>query len=86
MEHPLAVDFVRWIVLLPLIGAAVNFLAGAWHCSTTLGKRAISLVGCGTVAAAFAIAVYAWVTMLAIGAGRSLHARRPVAVDSTSAR
>src|SRR5216684_601589 len=64
MEHPLAVDFVRWIVLLPLLGAAVNFLAGA-VLQRELGKRAISILGCGTVAAAFAIAVYAWATMLA---------------------
>src|SRR5580700_4762923 len=63
MEHPLAVDFVRWIVLLPLLGAAVNFLGGA-VLQRELGKRAISILGCGTVAAAFAIAVYAWATIL----------------------
>jgi len=65
MEHPLAVDFVRWIVLLPLLGAAVNFLAGA-RLQRELGKRAISIVGCGAVAAAFAFAAYAWATMLAM--------------------
>ena len=65
MEHPLAVDFVRWIVLLPLLGAAVNFLIGA-RLQREFGKRAISLIGCGTVAAAFALAVYGWATMLAI--------------------
>src|SRR5579872_4637136 len=65
MEHPLAVDFVRWIVLLPLVGAAVNFLAGA-RLQREFGKPAIGLIGCGTVAAAFALAVYAWATMLAI--------------------
>ncbi len=65
MEHPLAVDFVRWIVLLPLLGAAVNFLAGA-RMQRELGKRAITVVGCGTLAAAFALAVYAWSTMLAM--------------------
>src|SRR6516162_2892237 len=64
MEHPLAVDFVRWIVLLPLLGAAVNFLAGA-RIQRELGERAISAVGCGAVVAAFAIAVCAWVRMLA---------------------
>ena len=64
MEHPLAVDFVRWIVLLPLLGAAMNFLTGALI-QRAFGKRAISVVGCGAVAAAFAIAVYAWVRMLA---------------------
>ncbi len=64
MEHPLAVDFVRWIVLLPLLGAAVNALAGA-YLQRELGKRAISLIGCGTVIAAFAVALYAWAMMLA---------------------
>jgi len=38
MEHPLAVDFVRWIVLLPLLGAAVNFLIGA-RLQREFGKR-----------------------------------------------
>src|ERR1700757_1240625 len=70
MEHPLAVDFVRWIVLLPLLGAAVNFLGGA-VLQRELGKRAISILGCGTVAAAFAIAVYAWATMLTRGPAAS---------------
>jgi NADH-quinone oxidoreductase subunit L len=65
MEHPLAVDFLRWIVLLPLLGAAINFLAGA-RLQRGLGKRAISIVGCGAVAAAFALAVYAWAAMLAV--------------------
>src|SRR6266478_3559814 len=64
MDSPLSVNFIRLIVLLPLLGAAVNFLGGA-VLQRELGKRAISIVGCGTVAAAFAIAVYAWVTMLA---------------------
>src|ERR1700688_3486714 len=65
MEHPLAVDFVRWIVVLPLLGAAVNFFAVP-HLQRGLGKRSISIVGCGTVAAAFALAVYAWAAMLAM--------------------
>src|SRR6202045_3657054 len=65
MEHPLAVDFLRWIVLLPLLGAAINFLAGA-RLQREVGKRAISIVGCGAVAAAFALAFYAWAAMLAV--------------------
>src|ERR1700738_3634773 len=65
MEHPLAVDFVRWIVLLPLLGAAINFLAGA-RLQRGLGKRAVSIVGCGAVVAPFALAVYAWAAMLAV--------------------
>jgi NADH-quinone oxidoreductase subunit L len=65
MEHPVAVDVVRWIVLLPLAGAAANFLAGAWL-QRVFGKRAISLVGCGVVVAAFALAARSWAAMLAV--------------------
>ena len=65
MEHPLAVEFVRWIVLLPLLGAAVNFLAGA-ALQRELGKRAISIVGCGVVIASFAIALMGLVRILAL--------------------
>jgi NADH-quinone oxidoreductase subunit L len=64
VEHPVTVEFVRWIVLLPLLGAAVNFLAGAWL-QRRFGKRVISLVGCAVVVAAFALAVRAFAVMLA---------------------
>ena len=30
MDHPLSVSFIRWIVLLPLVGATINCLLGAW--------------------------------------------------------
>ena len=49
MDHPIPVTFIRLIVLLPLIGATINFLAGAWL-QKTFGKGAISLVGCGPIA------------------------------------
>jgi len=65
MEHPITVSFVRWIVLLPLIGATINFLLGS-RLQKTFGKSAISIVGCGTVAGAFAIAVYGFITMLGL--------------------
>ncbi len=45
------------------LGAAINFLAGAWI-QRTFGKRAVSAVGCGVVALAFLIAVWAFVAML----------------------
>ncbi len=64
MDHPTSVSFVRWIVLLPAIGAAINFLAGAWL-QKAFGKRAISLVGCGVVAIAFLIALRGFAAMLA---------------------
>jgi len=54
MENPVPVDFIRWIILLPLAGAAINFLLGSWI-QRKLGKGAIGLVGCGVVLAAFAI-------------------------------
>src|SRR6266446_6238483 len=65
MDHPLSVAFIRWIVLLPLAGATINFLAG-----TTLqrkfGKRVISLIGCGVVVLAFALAVRVFFLMLTL--------------------
>ena len=79
MDHPIPVTFIRLIVLLPLIGATINFLAGAWL-QKTFGKRAISLVGCGVVLAAFLLAARAFYAMLQIAAGKSLHARRLVEV------
>src|ERR1700688_1357097 len=59
MDHPNPVTFIRLIVLLPLIGATINFLAGAWL-QKTFGKRAISLVGCGVVILAFLLAARAF--------------------------
>src|SRR5215470_951040 len=67
MDHPASITFVRYIVLLPLLGAALNFLAGPWL-QKTFGKRAISLVGCGVVVVAFALAVKAFAAMLAVPA------------------
>ena len=65
MDHPIPVSFIRLIVVLPLVGAAINFLAGAWL-QKTFGKRAISVVGCGVVIAAFLLAVRAFFAMLAL--------------------
>ncbi len=65
MDHPLSVSFVRWIVLLPLFGAAVNFLLGAWL-QKTFGKRTISVISCGVVIAAFVIAVRGFFAMLGV--------------------
>src|SRR5579862_4548863 len=65
MDHPIPVTFIRLIVLLPLIGATINFLAGAWL-QKTFGKGAISLVGCGVVLAAFLLAARAFHYMLSL--------------------
>src|SRR5216684_2736121 len=63
MDHPLTVNFIRWIVLLPLAGATINFLAGAWI-QRHFGKRAIAVIGCGVVLIAFGIALSAFMSML----------------------
>ncbi|MGD0075517.1 MAG: NADH-quinone oxidoreductase subunit L [Candidatus Binataceae bacterium] len=65
MDHPLGVNFIRWIVLLPLLGAAINFILGT-RIQKRLGKHAISVIGCGVVIAAFVIALSAFVRMLAL--------------------
>jgi NADH-quinone oxidoreductase subunit L len=65
MDHPIPVSFIRWIILLPAIGAAINFFFGYWM-QKNLGKRAISFVGCGVVIGAFLIAVIGFVRILAL--------------------
>ncbi len=65
IAHPLSVAFIRWIILLPLAGAVINFLLGA-TLQKKVGKHAISLVGCGVVIVAFALAVGALSGMLAL--------------------
>src|SRR5271154_1547590 len=65
MDHPIPVTFIRLIVALPLVGATIIFLAGSWL-QKTFGKRAISLVGCGVVLAAFILAARAFFAMLTL--------------------
>jgi len=65
MDSPQPVEFIRWIVLLPLIGAAINFLFGG-ILQKRFGRPPISLVGCGVVAAAFGLGARAFVHMLAV--------------------
>ena len=54
MEHPFEVSYLRWIVLLPLLGAAVNGLLGA-TLQKRFGKNAISLIACSVVGVAFSV-------------------------------
>jgi NADH-quinone oxidoreductase subunit L len=65
MEHPIEVQTLRWIVLLPLLGAAVNGLAGAWM-QKQFGKRAITLIACTPVLAGFVLAVSVFVRLLGL--------------------
>jgi len=51
-----AVSYLRWVVLLPLLGAIVNGLGGA-VIQKRFGKGAISILACTPVIGAFAFAV-----------------------------
>jgi NADH-quinone oxidoreductase subunit L len=62
MEHPIQTDYLRWIVLLPLIGAAVNGLLGA-QLQKRFGKGLISVIACAPVIVAFCISVAAFVKL-----------------------
>ncbi|MBI4518028.1 MAG: NADH-quinone oxidoreductase subunit L [Deltaproteobacteria bacterium] len=63
MEHPINVDYLRWIVFLPLIGAVINGVAGALI-QRAAGKRAISFIACAPVMVAFLISVRAFAHLL----------------------
>ncbi len=56
MEHPISVDYLRWIVLLPLIGAMVNGIPGVLI-QRSFGKRAISVIACAPVILSFCLSV-----------------------------
>jgi NADH-quinone oxidoreductase subunit L len=59
------VAYVRWIPLLPLLGAAVNGVGGA-AIQRRFGKNAISVLAVAPVLLAFALAVTAFVQLLAL--------------------
>ena len=56
MDNPIPTDYLRWIVFLPLIGAIINGLLGA-VIQKRMGKWAISLIACTSVAIAFALSL-----------------------------
>src|SRR5262245_46351974 len=62
---PEMVTYLRWIVLLPLIGAIINGIAGA-AIQKAAGKRAISVIACAPVLLAFAISVYGFAQLLGL--------------------
>ncbi len=63
MSHPTEVDYLRWIILLPLIGATVNGLFG-FHIQKRLGRGAVIAIACLPVALSFALAVTAFVQLV----------------------
>jgi NADH-quinone oxidoreductase subunit L len=56
MEHPISVTYLRWIVLLPLIGAVINGIGG-YFIQRSFGKRAISVIACTPVILAFILSL-----------------------------
>ena len=60
MEHPVLVSYVRWIVLLPLLGAIINGIGGAWI-QKNIGKAANHLIALVAVGMSFALSVAAFV-------------------------
>ncbi len=67
MEHPELVSYLRWIVLLPLFGAAVNGLLGA-TLQRNYGKKVISAIACSAVGAAFLFSLYAFFQLISLDA------------------
>ena len=65
MEHPISVEYLRWIVLLPLIGAAINGLFGVWL-QERIGKRGISVIACAPVIVSFLLAVRVLIQLLGL--------------------
>ena len=65
MEHPIEVGYLRWIVLLPLLGAAINGLCGS-QIQKRFGKHAISILACAPVVLAFFISLYALAQLIGL--------------------
>ena len=65
MDHPIQTDYLRWIVLLPLLGAGWNGLLGA-QLQKRFGKRLVSLFACAPVVFSFLISLSAFVSLLAL--------------------
>jgi len=72
MEQPISVEYLRWIVLLPLLGAAINGLGG-YFIQKNFGKRAISVIACAPVIVSFILSVEVLAQLLGLPAeGRAL--------------
>jgi len=62
MDHPIPIDYLRWIVFLPLLGAIINGLLGSMI-QKRMGKRAISFLACTPVILAFLLSLQAFVAL-----------------------
>ena len=67
MDHPVQTDFLRWIVLFPLLGAAVNGLLGA-RIQERAGKRMVAVIACAPVTLSFLFSLWAFGRLLSLPA------------------
>ncbi len=67
MDHPVQTDFLRWIVLFPLLGAAVNGLLGA-RIQERAGKRMVAFIACAPVTLSFLFSLWAYSRLLGLPA------------------
>ena len=67
MDHPVQTDFLRWIVLFPLLGAAVNGLLGA-RIQERVGKPMVAIIACAPVTLSFLFSLWAFSRLLALPA------------------
>src|SRR3989442_14237131 len=65
MDQPLQTDYLRWIVLLPLLGAATNGLLGA-QLQKRFGKGLISTIAIAPVLGSFLLSVRALFDLVAL--------------------
>jgi len=65
VTNPILVDYLRWIVIAPLCGAAINGLAGAWL-QKRMGRHAVTAVALLPIAIAFALAVKGFLQLLSL--------------------
>ncbi len=66
MEHATSIELLRWIVAAPLAGAILNGLLG--RRMNRSGERLVTLVGCGSVAVSFALALAVVARLLSLPA------------------
>ena len=67
MDNPVQTDFLRWIVLFPLLGAAVNGLLGA-RIQERMGKRMVAVIACAPVTLSFLFSLWAYGRLLGLPA------------------
>jgi NADH-quinone oxidoreductase subunit L len=65
VSDPIEVGYLRWIVLAPLAGAAINGLFGA-RLQKAFGKKLIATIACAPVVISFVLAVAAFRQLLAL--------------------